>query len=116
MTAGPSGDGETVVGHTAGWVLAYSPEYGQLSADAQLLGSIAELTGGRSLDELEIEEAVDYDYIVVNDDVKQAIAEVNGIIDTEVRRPARLPNMDEFLNTLRDVLLRSAEELSGSKE
>lgn len=64
----------------------------------------------------EIGEAVDYDYIVVNDQVEQAIAEVNGIIDTEVRRPSRLPSMDEFLNTLRDVLVRSAEELSGGKE
>lgn len=64
----------------------------------------------------EIGEAVDYDYIVVNDDVDKAIAEVNGIIDTEVRRPARLPNMDGFLNTLRDVLVQSAEELSGRKE
>ena len=64
----------------------------------------------------EIEEAVEYDYIVVNEDVDKAIAEVSGIIDTEVRRPERVPNMDGFLNTLRDVLVRSAEELSGGKE
>ena len=63
----------------------------------------------------EIEEAVEYDYIVVNDEVNQAIAEVTAIIDTEVRRPSRLPNMDQFMNTLRDVLVRSAEELSGGK-
>ena len=57
--AGESGDGEVAVGHTAGWVLAYSPEYARLGADSQLLRTVAELTGGRILNELESGGAVE---------------------------------------------------------
>jgi uncharacterized membrane protein len=57
--AGTSEEGEVVVGHTAGWVLAYSPEYGHFAPDARLLGLIAERTGGRNLEELDTVEAVE---------------------------------------------------------
>jgi hypothetical protein len=59
-----TGAGETV-GQTGGWVLGYSPEYGRLATDEQLLSSIAELTGGRNLtDQFEQDE---YDAVLAHD-------------------------------------------------
>lgn len=39
----------TAVGQTTGWVLGYSPEYGQFKANPQLLAALADLTNGRNL-------------------------------------------------------------------
>ncbi|UCG23966.1 MAG: hypothetical protein JSW55_17830, partial [Chloroflexota bacterium] len=47
--ASQPGDDSVDLGQTGGWVLGYSPEYGQIEGDPQLLNSIAELTGGRDL-------------------------------------------------------------------
>ena len=47
--AGGTDENDEAVGQTSGWVLGYSPEYRQLGGDIQLLGAIAELTGGRDL-------------------------------------------------------------------
>ncbi|HEX6384243.1 MAG TPA: VWA domain-containing protein [Anaerolineae bacterium] len=44
-----SGDGETTVAQTTGWVLGYSPEYRHFETDPQLLERLAEITGGRNL-------------------------------------------------------------------
>lgn len=47
------GDGETAVNETAGWVMSYSPEYDLrvAPAGAGILGDIAEITGGREVQE-----------------------------------------------------------------
>ncbi|MCA9979993.1 MAG: hypothetical protein KDD89_04155, partial [Anaerolineales bacterium] len=50
--AGSDGTEETVVGQTSGWVLGYSPEYQELSANPELLASLAEATGGRDLGQI----------------------------------------------------------------
>ena len=57
----------------------------------------------------EVAEAPDFDYIVINDDRAQAVAEVAGIIGAESRRPARLAGIAETLNDLRDALAKQAQ-------
>lgn len=64
----------------------------------------------------EIAEAVDYDYIVINDDRERAIAEVDEIVDTEMLRPTRVPGLDTFMNDLRDVLARAADAMASGEE
>ena len=59
----------------------------------------------------EVEEALNFDYVVINDDRAQAIAEVVGIIDAESRRPTRLPNMAKTLDELRDSLAEQAQSV-----
>ena len=59
----------------------------------------------------EVGEAPDYDYIVINDDRAQAVAEVAGIIDAESQRPMRLPGMAKTLNDLRDALAEQAQSM-----
>ena len=45
-----------------------------------------------------------YDYIVVNDDLVEAVAQVAAIIDVESRRPGRLPNLKAVITAIRDGL------------
>ncbi len=59
----------------------------------------------------EVGEAPEFDYIVINDDRAQAVAEVGGIIDAESRRPMRLPGMAKSLNELRDALAEQAQSI-----
>ncbi len=61
----------------------------------------------RAVDELE--EAPQYDYVVINADRTQAVAEVAAIIDAEARRPHRLPNLVQTVDELRRELARMAE-------
>jgi guanylate kinase len=56
----------------------------------------------------EIAEAEDFDYIIVNDDRAQAVAEVAGVIDAEARRPSRLQGITQQLNALREALAEQA--------
>ncbi len=42
-----------------------------------------------------------YDYIVVNDDLVEAVAQVAAIIDVESRRPARLANLRQVITAIR---------------
>jgi len=46
---GTAGDRDLVTSQTTGWILGYSPEYGQLGANPRLLNHLAEMTGGRTL-------------------------------------------------------------------
>ena len=56
----------------------------------------------RAVDELAV--ALEYDYIVVNEDRTEAVAEVAAILDAETRRPRRNPELVEQLAELgRDV-------------
>jgi guanylate kinase len=48
----------------------------------------------------EVREASEYDYVVVNDERTQAVSEVAAIIDSESRRPGRVPDLDESLAEL----------------
>jgi guanylate kinase len=64
----------------------------------------------------EIGDAVEYDYIVTNDEIDRTVAEVAAIVDTEVRRPERLPDVEQSLNSLRDVLTEHAARLEAEEE
>jgi guanylate kinase len=61
----------------------------------------------------EVEAAIDYDYIVVNDDRTQAVSEVAAIIDAERRRAHRFPDLATTLTTLRQGLARIADRLAS---
>jgi len=54
---GTTREGEAIAGQTIGWVLGYSPEYGTLKTNPQLLSQIAEISGGRTFDVTAVEEA-----------------------------------------------------------
>lgn len=49
----------------------------------------------------ELEAARDYEYVVVNDDVVDAVSQVAAILDVESRRVRRLTNLETVLNNLR---------------
>ncbi|HTT68903.1 MAG TPA: guanylate kinase [Gemmatimonadales bacterium] len=52
----------------------------------------------------ELSEALDYDYVVVNADRTEAVAEVAAILDAENRRPRRNPDLvDELAQLGRDI-------------
>ncbi|MDH3496075.1 MAG: guanylate kinase [Gemmatimonadota bacterium] len=56
----------------------------------------------------ELDEAKDYDYVVVNADRTQAVAEVAAIIEAESRRPRWQPTLDQSLAALgRDIAERA---------
>ena len=42
-----------------------------------------------------------YDYIIVNDDLVEAVSQVAAIIDVESRRPGRLPNLTDVITAIR---------------
>lgn len=52
---------------------------------------------------VELEEATEYDYIVVNDKLEEAVAAVGAIIDSECLRTRRLP-VDAMINELKEGL------------
>jgi guanylate kinase len=59
----------------------------------------------------ELSEAMDYDYVVVNADRTQAVAEVAAIIDAESRRPGRQPDLPDTLGALARDIARRADTL-----
>ena len=65
----------------------------------------------RAIDELD--EAPVYDYIVINDDRMEAVAEVAAIIDSESRRSVRIATLHDDLDGLRREL---NEIVSGMKQ
>jgi guanylate kinase len=66
----------------------------------------------RAVDELAV--ALEYDYIVVNEDRTEAVAEVAAILDAESRRPRRNPELVEQLAELgRDVAAMVAKLKTG---
>ena len=64
----------------------------------------------------EIAEAPRYDYVVVNEDRTESVAEVAGILDAESRRPCRTPELEEQLSTLGREVAALASKLETSKE
>lgn len=59
----------------------------------------------------ELDDAGQYDYVVVNTDRTQAVAEVAAIIDAESRRPGRLPELPEALRDLARQIAAQADLL-----
>ncbi len=59
----------------------------------------------------ELKEAPHYDYVVVNDDLDAAVAEVSGIIDAAGKQARRFDNLQETLDALARGLAREAERL-----
>lgn len=49
----------------------------------------------------ELEAAREYEYVVVNDDVVDAVSQVAAILDVESRRVRRITNLDAVLDSLR---------------
>lgn len=52
----------------------------------------------------ELELAREYDYVVVNDDLVEAVAQVAAILDVESRRVSRLPNLNDVVTKIRREL------------
>ncbi len=59
----------------------------------------------------EVEAAVEYDYLVVNDDREQAVAEVISIIEAERLRTARMDRLAPAMKELRQGLMDKAASL-----
>jgi guanylate kinase len=59
----------------------------------------------------ELREAAGYDYVVVNADRTEAVAEVAAILDAESRRPRRNPDLAEDLKELGRDLVALADRL-----
>jgi guanylate kinase len=59
----------------------------------------------------ELLAAPEYDYIVVNDDLVEAVAQVAAILDVESRRVQRLPNLNQVIAGLRQELVNQHERL-----
>ena len=47
---------------------------------------------------LESEGVEDYEYLVINDDLKRCVEEIHGIVQAAKRKPAR---NEEFINNIR---------------
>lgn len=62
----------------------------------------------------EIAAAVEYDYVVVNDDLDGAVEAVSAILDSESRRTSRHRNMATLLERLRSEVSVELERLSQS--
>lgn len=60
----------------------------------------------------ELEEAAGYDFVVINADQTQAVAEVAAIIDAEARRPSRQPDLEATLRSL----VRDLADLAAATE
>jgi guanylate kinase len=59
----------------------------------------------------ELLAAQEYDYVVVNDDFVEAVAQVAAILDGEARRLRRLTNLEEVINHLRQDLAGLQQKL-----
>ena len=62
---------------------------------------------------IELQQAEHYDYVVVNDDLAQAVADVAAIIDAETHRTLRHDELQEWLAGLRADLEQRITNLTG---
>jgi guanylate kinase len=62
---------------------------------------------------IELQQAEHYDYVVVNDDLAQAVAEVAAIIDAETHRTLRHDELQETVARLRAELEQRSTDLTG---
>lgn len=61
----------------------------------------------------ELRYAEKYDYVVINDDKAQAVAEVSAIIDAEEKRPSRYEELNNMLEMLGKDLRAEADNLAS---
>ena len=64
----------------------------------------------------ELEQAADYDYVLVNDDLDSAVARVSAIIDAEDARTVRQPHLIERIDELRRELVARASQLANPEK
>ena len=64
----------------------------------------------------ELAQAREYDYVVVNADRTEALAEVSAILDAESRRPCRNPELEGNLTDLSRELAGIADRLEQTGE
>jgi len=64
----------------------------------------------------ELDEALGYDYLVVNDDRTQAVAEVAAIVDAESRRTSRQLTLVDTVHALRRDLAKLLEGMAAGSE
>jgi guanylate kinase len=64
----------------------------------------------------ELDEALGYDYLVVNDDRTEAVAEVAAIVDAESRRTSRQLTLVDTVHTLRRDLAKLLEGMAAGSE
>jgi guanylate kinase len=62
---------------------------------------------------IELQQAEHYDYVVVNDDLAQVVAEVAAIIDAETHRTLRHDELHETVARLRAELEQRTTDLTG---
>ncbi|HXE56897.1 MAG TPA: guanylate kinase [Gemmatimonadales bacterium] len=66
----------------------------------------------RALDELTVVR--EYDYVIVNDDLFTAVAEITAILDAEARRPSRQDTLWAFIEELRGEVAAAVGKLGGA--
>jgi guanylate kinase len=64
----------------------------------------------------ELGHAAEYDYVVVNEDRTEALADISAILDAESRRPARNPDLQVTMNELGGAIAALAETLERTGE
>lgn len=64
----------------------------------------------------ELVAAMDYDYIVVNDDLVTAVDQVAAILDAERSRVRRLANLDEVVNRMRRDVQAHAQKVGTGRQ
>lgn len=63
----------------------------------------------------EIAAAVEYDYVVVNDDLEEAVRAVHAILDAESRRTDRHRNVQVLLDKLRSEVTAELDRLPAAR-
>jgi len=58
----------------------------------------------------ELDLAPRYDYVIVNDDLVDAVAQVAAILEVESRRVSRIANLPEVVDHLREGLMSSSRD------
>lgn len=61
---------------------------------------------------VELEAALDYDYVVVNDSIGDAVAQVSSIIEAETRRVGRLDDLARRIEALRREVMAESQNMS----
>lgn len=59
----------------------------------------------------ELREVIRYDYVVVNDDLDRAVAEVSSIVDAEMLRQSRSATLTDFVQSISTVLTTELDHL-----
>jgi guanylate kinase len=87
-------------------VFVLPPSVAVLAERLRNRGTDDEASRGRRLSIAagELERVGEYDYVVVNDDLVEAVAQVAAIIEVESRRVSRLANLDAVVARMRKEL------------